>query len=184
MLPWTIKMLKAQEADFRAKKISHLTASGQESDDGDADDSEFFRLAHAESQIAEFLEKTSTSLLAGANELQRPGQNVTVQLGHMVKVRLLDDPDAVDLGIKETIIHLLSTADAQVLNKVLANDSRFTDRVSQLIVSIDSPLGQALVGRERGETFTYQGGHEEFRARVLRGNEAIEATYFFDGVES
>lgn len=184
MLPWTIKMLRHQEEAYREKKVNHLVASGQEANDGDADDSEFFRLAHAESQVAEFLEKTSASLLAGASELQRPEQNMTVELGHMVKVRLLDDPDAVDMGIKETVIHLLSTGDAQILSKVLISDQRFVDRVSQLIVSIDSPLGKALLGRTRGETFFYQGGHEQFRARVLNVEDAINATYFFDGIES
>jgi len=102
--------------------------------------------------------------------LLKPTQTDHVEVGHMVKVNLLDDQDIIEAKIPFSIVHVLTKEDVQYLGSLF-------DNVSEIIVSHESPLGHALIGLRRGECSSYL---QKQRLQVLDIEDAIRISNLFD----
>jgi transcription elongation GreA/GreB family factor len=102
--------------------------------------------------------------------LSKPNQNNIVEIGHMVKVELLDDFDVVEAKIPFSVIHVLTKEDVQYLGQTF-------DGIVEMVVSQESPIGQSIIGLKRGDQSIYL---KTQRLRVLDTDDAIEISNLFE----
>jgi len=165
MLPQTKQLL---EEDIRKRKseVVDISKEGAGLWEGDQWHSTGYREQQRKRELAiRFLQMIDGK--GGRIEvLHKPEQNVHIEVGHMAKIRLLDDPDIIEARISNSIVHVLTEEDVLYL-------SHLFDNLNEMIVSQESPIGGALLGRMRGETATYLQGN---RLQVLESEDAIRVS--------
>lgn len=168
MLPGTKKLLE-EDIKKRRDELIDISKQGAELWEGDQWHSSAYRDQQVRKEFAiRFLQLIDQK--GGRIEvLSKPTQNDHVEIGHMVKVKLLDDIDIVEAKIPFSRIHVLTKEDAQYLG------SKF-DNMSEMIVSSESPLGGALIGLRRGDSATYL---NKQRLQVLKEEGAISVSSLF-----
>lgn len=131
-----------------SKELSETYANAT----GDGYHDETVQLFEREKQNAQLRLQRISDLLRTAEVQEEPAQFETVELGHSVRVNLLDDPDANE-PVEVTI---LTSANLQVF------ENEF-DMEKKLLVSDKSPLGGALIGSKVDQVVPYNG---RFRAEI------------------
>ena len=169
MLPQT-KHLLEQDIEERRSEVADISRQGAELWEGDQWHSKGFREQQRKKELAiRFLQMIDQK--SGRIEvLDKPKQNDHIEVGHMAKIKLLDDPDVIEANISHSTIHILSSEDALYLGKLF-------DNLSEMIVSLESPIGSALLGKKRGEIATYL---DRNRLQILNDEDAITASNLFD----
>ncbi len=169
MLPKTITLL---ETDIEKRRNEVIDISKQSADlwEGDQWHSTAYREQQQKKELAIRFLQMIDQKKGKIEPLSKPSQNNHVEVGHMVKIRLLDDIDVVEARIPFTIIHVLTKEDAQYLGAEL-------DNIREMIVSSETPIAQALFGLKRGDNATYL---KDQRLQILTGEDAISASSFFE----
>lgn len=142
------------EQETRQKALDFGEAVGTA--DGDGYHDETVSVLEQQSLMAQARLAMFRLILENATRLYPPEQFETVELGHRVTIRLLDDLET-DFPIKVTV---LSSNDVLILSDEYDQDSN-------LPVSDKSPLGEALIGSKVGQTVSYSVKQKKFRMTVL-----------------
>ena len=169
MLPKTITLL---EADIEKRRTEVLDISKQGADlwEGDQWHSTAYREQQQKKELAIRFLQLIDQKKGKIEPLSKPLQNDYVEIGHMVKVKLLDDIDVAQAGIPFSTIHVLTKEDAQYLGEEF-------DNVKEMIVSSETPIAKALLGLKRGDDATYLNGQ---RLHVLNDEDAISGSSLFE----
>jgi len=169
MLPKTITLL---EADIEKRRTEVLDISKQGADlwEGDQWHSTAYREQQQKKELAIRYLQLIDQKKGKIEPLSKPSQNDHVEVGHMVKVKLLDDTDVVEAGLPFSLIHVLTKEDAQYLG------SEF-DNIREMIVSSETPIAKVLLGLRRGDNATYL---NDQRLQVLKDDDAISTSSFFE----
>jgi transcription elongation GreA/GreB family factor len=169
MLPNTKRLLE-EDIQKRRDELVDISKQGADLWEGDQWHSSAYRDQQVRKEFAiRFLQLIDQK--GGRIEvLSKPVQDDIVEIGHMVKAKLLDDPDVIEAKIPFSVIHVLTKEDVQYLGGLF-------DNLSEMIVSLESPIGSALQGKKRGEVTTYL---QRNRLQVLDSEDAIKASNLFD----
>ena len=168
MLPVTKKLLE-QDIERRRSAVVDITKQGASIWEGDQWHSTTFREQQRQRELAiRFLQMIDQK--SGKIEvIHKPEQNTYIELGHMAKVKLLDDSEMIEARIPYSLVHILTSEDVLYIGKLFGN-------LNEIVVSYSSPIGGALLGKRRGEVTTYLQGS---RIEVLDDIDAIEASNLF-----
>lgn len=186
LLPISIKILHDDIADTKTQAAA-AKRGGMDDMGGDAYHDETFLSAENAYHTITIIGKYISDSLGTGELLERPVQFDTIQIGHVVKVRFLNDPD-ID---KDSIvtIHLVSSGDKKALSSYAKSDitfkSKYDNGLSSMIISVDTVLGQSLQTRKRGDRGVYEGLDEignakNYRFIVETSDDAIETTPLFN----
>lgn len=169
VLPKTKRLLEG-DIEKRRNEVMDISKQGADLWEGDQWHSTAYREQQLKKELAiRFLQLIDQK--GGKIEVMtRPTQNDQIEVGHMVKVNLLDDIDIVQAGVLFSVIHLLTKEDAQYLG------SEF-DNLKEMVVSNESPIGKVLLGLRRGDVTTYLNNQ---RLQVLELEDAISVSSLFD----
>lgn len=174
VLPITISLA---ETDLQQKQVAldaiSLTGNDFWGGGGDQWHGTGYREQQRQKDLAEVYRNEAEKLLKSLVVMDRPIQDIRVQLGHSVQVRFLDDDDLLEAGIISTVVHLMSSPDRILLG------SRF-DNMREMIVSTETSIGKGLLMKERGDITTYGRG---MRAEILDFHNSICVSYLFDTKE-
>ncbi len=170
MLPRTKQLLEDDILRRRAE-LSDISQQGAEIWEGDQWHSTTYREQQRRRELAIRLLQLIDQKSGKIDVLNKPRQNNQIELGHMAKVMLLDDPDVLEVGIPYSLIHVLSSEDVLYLGQLF-------DNIREMVVSQESPIGNALLGRGRNEIATYL---QVNRLKILGDKDAIKTSYLFDG---
>mgnify|MGYP001565000190 CR=1 FL=1 len=169
MLPRT-KSLLGEDIKKRRSTVADISREGAGLWEGDQWHSTTYREQQRQRELAIrhllMIEQKGGKIEA----LPKPSQNTQIEVGHMVKISLLDDPDIKEAEISFSLVHVLTTEDAFYLGKLF-------DNVKEMVVSHVSSIGSTLLGRKRGEIVTYLPGN---RLQVLGDEDAIRVSNLFD----
>ncbi|MFH1407947.1 MAG: hypothetical protein ABIG91_02825 [Patescibacteria group bacterium] len=168
ILPRT-KQLLQEDIKNRKEEATEISKEGADLWEGDQWHSTAYREQQNRKEIAiRYLQLIDNGTIF--ENLSKPKQVEHVEIGHMIKVKLLDDPDAIEARVPYTLIHIFTHFDSKYL------DSQF-DGVSEIIVSNETPIGKALIGRERGDKTTYL---QNLRLEILNSEDAIQISSLFE----
>lgn len=169
MLPSTKRLLE-EDIKKRRNELADISKQGAELWEGDQWHSSAYRDQQIRKELAiRFLQLIDQK--GGRIEvLSKPAQTDHIEIGHMVKVELLDDIDVIEAKIPFSVIHILTKEDAQYLR------SNF-DNLNEMVVSNESPLGGALMGLRRGGKSSYLNRQ---RLEVLDTEDAISVSSLFE----
>jgi len=169
MLPQTKQLL---ENDIQRKRdeLASISREGAGLWEGDQWHSTTYREQQRQKELAIRLLQMIDQKGGKIEVLDKPKQNDHIEVGHMAKIKLLDDPDVIEAKIPHSTIHVLSSEDALYLGKLF-------DNLNEMIVSLESPIGVALLGKKRGEIAIYL---EKNKLQVLNDEDAIIASNLFD----
>ena len=174
VLPVTITLA---ETDLQQKQAAldaiSLTGNDFWGGGGDQWHGTGYREQQRQKDLAEVHRNEAEKLFKSLVVMDRPTQDIRVQLGHSVQVRFMDDEELLEAGVVFTTVHLMSSPDRILLG------SRF-DNMNEMIVSKETPIGKGLLSRTRGDIATYGRG---MRAQILDLQEAIRVSYLFDTKE-
>jgi transcription elongation GreA/GreB family factor len=168
MLPRT-KQLLEDDIDKRREELKNISGQGADIWEGDQWHSTTYREQQRMRELAIRYLQMIDSEEGRIEELSEPTQNEHVEVGHMVKVELLDDEDVIEQKVPYSLIHVLTKEDVQYLGKDF-------DNVTEMVISADSPVGKTLLGLRRGDTKTYV---EDRRLHVLDEDDAISTSSLF-----
>ncbi len=169
MLPQTKKLLE-EDIRRRRSEVDDISKTGAGLWEGDQWHSTAYREQQCQKELAIRLLQMIDSKNGKIEEIPRPLQNTLVEVGHMVKISLLDDPDIIAAGIQSSLVHVLTIEDAFYLGGSF-------DNLKEMIVSPVSPIGSALLGKKREEIGTYL---QSNRFQVLGDKDAIRISNLFD----
>lgn len=169
MLPKTITLLEA-DIEKRRNEVIDISKQGADLWEGDQWHSTAYREQQQKKELAIRFLQMIDQKNGKIEPLSKPSQNDYVEVGHMVKIRLLDDIDAVEARIPFSMIHVLTKEDAQYLGAEF-------DNIREMIVSSETPIAQVLLGLKRGDNATYLNNQ---RLQVLKDEDAISASSFFE----
>jgi hypothetical protein len=123
----------------------------------------------------------------GAREvLSVPNQFNSVQVGHVVRVKLIGDPYM--KGVASTKIHLVTSADKKALDIYFKDKEEqlqtYDDGKNQMIVSSSTSLGKVLIGRKKGDRGYYEGINDydekvNYRFEIIDAEDSINVTPLF-----
>lgn len=169
MLPKTKDLLEA-DIEKRKKEVVDISKQGADLWEGDQWHSTAYREQQQKKDIAIRFLQMIDRLNGRIETLKKPIQNDKIEIGHMVKVKLMDDVEIARAGIPFSIIHVFSKEDVNYLK------GEFDD-IREMIVSNESPLGQTLIGLKRGDKATYL---DNQRLQILSDEDAINASSLFE----
>jgi len=126
LLPRTRELLE-KDIQSRREKATSISRQGTDIWEGDQWHSSAYRTQQNRKEVAIlFLQLIDRGLRL--ENLPKPTQTDHVQIGHMVKVRLLDDPEIAQAAIPYSIVHVLTKEDSQYLGPLF-------DGLHEMIVS-------------------------------------------------
>jgi hypothetical protein len=170
VLPRTKKLLDsdliAREQDIRNTTTQGASAFG----DGDGWHSTTYRELERQKVVGIYYLLALKEKAGVIEILQKPSQNDQVEIGHMVKAKLFNDPVVVEAGVPYSIIHILPELDVKYLHNEF-------DGIEKIIVSNESPIGKALIGLKRGEKTEYLSNQI---LQIMDDDDAIRASSLFD----
>jgi hypothetical protein len=170
MLPKTAELLK-EDIAVRRKELDNVSQQGNEIwSGGDQWHSTTFKNQQQRQEVTMLFLQLATRKEGKTEVLQKPSQTETVEIGHMIKVKLPDDQDIIEAGVEHSLIHLLSEDDAHYLGPLF-------DGLREMVAADISPLGKALTGLRRGMTAKYL---KDSRLQVLDTEDAIQVSNLFD----
>ncbi|MFH1407952.1 MAG: hypothetical protein ABIG91_02850 [Patescibacteria group bacterium] len=170
MLPKTKKILEA-DIERRRSEVREISLRGAAiAGDGDGWHSTTYRAQQVQKEVAIRYMQLVDQKGGSIEVLTKPLQNESVEIGHMVKVNLLDHLEIIEAKIPFSVIHILSKEDAQYLDKEF-------DNIKEMIVSNKSPIGKVLLGLKRGDNTTYL---DNQRLQVLKDEDAISVSSLFE----
>lgn len=169
MLPKTITLLEA-DIEKRRTEVVDISKQGADLWEGDQWHSTAYREQQQKKELAIRFLQLIDQKKGKIEPLSKPSQNDCVEIGHMVKVRLLDDIDIVEAGLSFSVIHVLAKEDAQYLG------GKF-DNIREMIVSSETPIAKVLIGLRRGDNATYLNNQ---RLQILNCDDAISISSFFE----
>lgn len=112
--------------------------------DGDGFHDETVKLLEREKLEAQARHYRAQQIYSASKEIHPPHQFAYIEIGHKVQANLLDDPEVAH----PCFITILPSANLAVLSFLF-------DYKENLLVSDESPLGKALLGKTVGSTVTY-----------------------------
>lgn len=174
MLPKT-RVAFDKDLESRQKRVITISQTGADLWEGDQWHSTTYREQQSEKERAIRHLQMLTPKLGILETLPKPQQNDTVEVGHMVKVKLPNDPEIAKAGVEHTLVHVLAPDDFVYLGDAF-------DGIQEMIIPFTSPLAKALIGLKRGEKGLYymEGkGKEEARVQVLDIEDAIALSSLF-----
>jgi len=169
MLPQT-KQLLEKDIRKRRSEVVDISKEGAGLWEGDQWHSTGYREQQRKRELAIRLLQMIDEKSGKIEVLHKPKQDNHIEVGHMAKIKLLDDPDIIEAGISNSIVHILTKEDVLYLGQLF-------DNLGEMIVSQESPIGGALLGRMRGEVATYLQGN---RLQVLESKDAIRVSNLFN----
>jgi transcription elongation GreA/GreB family factor len=128
------------------------------------------------------LQATTQEQVALSDVLDKPEQFETIEQGHVIRLNLKGDMKS-DYDRDYINVHLVSSIDALVLKSILEKDPRFIEDEGgeHFTISVESPFGQALIGKTKGESVQFVGGHgDTYKARVAGEDDAIQLSDLFN----
>lgn len=151
------------------QKLRDLEVSSADAHSGDAWHSSSYRILITEQDSVRAMLMQEMESLDNAEIISVPTQTDVVEIGHVVKVKFLDDEE---FSPKQTIrVHILGSRDTQFID---------TDDQHSIVISAKSPIGKSLLGHQRGDEVTYLDG---LRARLVSTEDAIEVSGYFNTLE-
>lgn len=169
MLPRTKTLLEA-DIEKRRRELAEISKEGASLWEGDQWHSTAYRQQQQKKELAIRFLQLIDQKGGKIEELAKPEQNDHVEVGHMVKVKLLNDKAVQTAGVPFSLIHVLTKEDAQYLRGEF-------DNVVEMVVSTDSPMGKGLLGLRRGEVKIYL---QEQKLQVIDTEDAISVSYLFE----
>lgn len=168
ILPRTKELLK-EDIKERKNSAKDISKEGANLWEGDQWHSTTYREQQNRKEIAiRYLQLIDKGEIF--EDLPQPGQTKTIEVGHMVKAKLLDDQEIINAKIPFTLIHIFSSYDSRYLSTLF-------DDLNEMIVSDETPIGKALLGKQRGDKTTYL---EKQRIEILESEDAIQISSLFD----
>jgi transcription elongation GreA/GreB family factor len=186
MLPITRRLLEGQIQDT-GKRAQKEKRGGMDEMGGDGYHDEQFVTAENAFHLYTIMGAKYNSLMGTGQLLDKPEQNDVIEMGHVVTINFLNDP-FIERDVS-VVVHLLSAADKQALDQYSKSNGSFKQQYNNghdtMIVSIDSALGSALLGKQRGEKGSYKGLDElneatNLKFAVVDKPESIDVTTLFD----
>lgn len=169
MLPDTKRLLE-EDIEKRRDELANISKQGADLWEGDQWHSSAYRDQQVRKELAIRFLQLIDEKGGRIDILSKPTQHDCVEIGHMVKVKLLDDIDVIEAKLPFSVIHVLTKEDAQYLG------SEF-DNVREMIVSSESPIGKTLIGKKRGDIANYV---NNLRLQVLNEEDAITTSSLFE----
>lgn len=186
LLPISVKILAEQITEAGEKAIESKQG-GMEDAGGDAYHDEAFSLAENQFHLHTIRKSQMIESLGAGEIMRRPLQFETVEVGHAIRIRFLNDPF---IDKRQTVtLHLVSPGDKKALTSYADKNpifkSEFNDGESSLIVSTASSLGQSLLGKSKGIRGVYGGLDEigqpfEYRFQIEDQDDALIVSPLFD----
>jgi len=168
ILPRTKELLK-EDVNIRREEARKISKEGANLWEGDQWHSTTYRQQQLRKEIAiRYLQLIDNGAIF--ENLEKPKQVESVEVGHMVKVNFLDDEEIKAAKIPFTRVHIFTKFDSQYLQ------GQFDD-INEILVSNESPIGKALINRKRGEKIIYLKG---LRLEILDSKDSIETSSLFE----
>lgn len=182
VMPVTLQLLQ-QELERRERDaLDKSLAAGEAAGSGDGWHSSTYRIMQDEMWVLADLQAKFAVYAKNSFVLEIPIQNNIAVQGHQVRL-ILKGKLKKEYGFSDLWVHLVSEPDSIILGKTLKIRPEFNEEQggTHVVVSITSPMGRAILQKERGSVISYVGGEEDiYSAKIGSEENAISISPLFN----
>lgn len=182
VMPRTMDRLQAEPRLRQSKAQNKAKVAGEAAGSGDGWHSSTYRILQDEMWVLADHQAQIQRMINNSTLMEVPTQVDIVQQGHVVKLKLKGELKD-DYGLTHLWVHLVSEPDKLFLDSVLKSKAEFDEHNGgqHILLSVNTPMARSILGKRRGESITFEGGHGDvFEETITNEEQSIMVSHIID----